>query len=117
MVRRLGNTNTRQDKRGVAKVVDDFGQKLLKSGYSLQQTRKITLNGIRGLERKIKNARVENKRLYRTSKNSLAERTKKKTIEKTTWYKGKRKKPNQKPLTSSGERRSSENHSQGEKVI
>ena len=67
-----------------------MGKKLLASGYSLNQVRIIVLNGIRGWERRRTKARTLGKGLFRTSKESMAGRIKKRTIGKTTWYKNKR---------------------------
>ena len=50
----------------------------------------IVLNGIRGWERRRTKARTLGKGLFRTSKESMAGRIKKRTIGKTTWYKNKR---------------------------
>ena len=79
MVRRLANTDVRQNREVIGQVVDQFGKKILTSGYTLRQTRKIVLNGIRGWERKKERALKENRKLFRTSKESLLGRIKKKT--------------------------------------
>ena len=52
MVRRLMNTKEElgAEKRGA--VVDRYARKLLQSGYSMDQTRKIVKNGIEGFESK-----------------------------------------------------------------
>ena len=88
--RRLAHTDERQEERTRAGVVDDFGKKLLTSGYSIHQVRTIALNGIRGWERRRTRARKLGKGLFRTSRESMAGRIKKRTIGKTTWYKKKR---------------------------
>ena len=90
LVRRLGNTDVRQPRKVVAEVVDMFGKKLLTSGYSMDQTRRIVLSGIRGWERKKSVARAERRTLFRTSAGSLSGRLKKKTIGRTTWYRKKK---------------------------
>ena len=68
IVRRLANTDVRQNREVIGQVVDQFGKKILTSGYTLRQTRKIVLNGIRGWERKKERALKENRKLFRTSK-------------------------------------------------
>ena len=52
LVRRLGNTGLRQEEGTMEEVIDQFGKKILTSGYSLTQARKILINGIRGWEKK-----------------------------------------------------------------
>ena len=47
LVRRLGNVDDQQNKEMIKTVVDSYSQKLLTSGYSRVQTRRIILNGIR----------------------------------------------------------------------
>ena len=91
LARRLGNTDERQDSIVVGGVVDKFCQKLLTSGYSPTQTRKITLCGIRGWERRKIRARTERGKLFRTSEYSRSGRIKKKTTGKNNWFRKKRK--------------------------
>ena len=91
LARRLGNTDERQDRRIVGGVVDKFCQKLLTSGYSFSQTKKITLCGIRGWERRKIRARSERGRLFRTSEESRGGRIKKKTTGRNNWFRKKKK--------------------------
>ena len=79
LVRRLGNTDQRQDDKVRRDVVDQFAKKIITSGYSVQQARKIILNGIRGWERKVVRSRKDGK-LYRTAKESFQGR-----VKKTSW--------------------------------
>ena len=57
LVRRLGNTDTRQSSALMGEVVDQFSKKILTSGYNLKQVRKISINGIRGWERKLEKSK------------------------------------------------------------
>ena len=93
LVRRMGNTDVRLGNKVMTKVIDQFGKKLLTSGYTLSQSRKIALSGIRGWERKLKRAEGKIRSLFRTSEESMKGRIRKKAVGKTTWYK-KRKKDN-----------------------
>ena len=70
--------------------LDDFAVKLLTSGFSLEQSRRIILSGIRGYEGKIQRRKLEMAPLYRTSEDSGASRAKKKILGKSTWFKGKK---------------------------
>ena len=47
-MRRLFNTMEELPKEDKWCIIDDYSQKLLDSGYSLDQTRKIIINGVRG---------------------------------------------------------------------
>ena len=109
LVRRLGNTDTRQVKNTLGEVVDQFGRKLMTSGYSLKQARKITLGGIRGWERKLERAKTEGRRIFKTSGDSLSGRIKKKTLGKTNWFK---KRKNKSPKTP-GDRNNEEGKTGG----
>ena len=100
LMRRLANTDSRQERRVVAEIVDKFCVKLLTSGYSPKQVRRITLIGSRGWEKKLEIARREGKSIFRTSKESLPSRIKKKLTGKTSWY---RKKANKKKTDSTKE--------------
>ena len=68
--------------------IDDFAIKIITSGYSLEQARRIILGGIRGYEAKVLRRKVGNTPLYRTAEESGASRTKKKILGKSTWFKG-----------------------------
>ena len=71
-------------------VLDQFAKKVLTSGYSLVQTRRIALNGVRGWENKRVRRLQDGPRLLRTGKESLSSRIKKRTTGKTTWFRKKR---------------------------
>lgn len=68
------------------KVVEDYGQKLANSGYSMDQIRQIVVAGIRGYGSKVVRRRKEGKPLRRTAKESLTARIRKKLLSKTNWY-------------------------------
>ena len=92
VIRRLLNTGggvTNEVRRGI---LDNFGVKLLTSGYSIEQARRITLAGIRGFERKIERRKKEGKPLYRTAKESGESRRRKKLVGKSSWFRDQKKK-------------------------
>ena len=69
-------------------IVDEYGQKLLNSGYSLEVTRRIIVAGLKGYERKLMNSRKPGgKKLLRTAKESYEGRVRKKLMAKTNWFK------------------------------
>ena len=81
-------------------VVDDYAQKLLNSGYSIESTRKIIIAGLKGYERKLRNSRKEGgSKLLRTAKESYKTRTRKKLLEKTEWFKDSKKRPREDDLS------------------
>ena len=104
MVRRLANTDPRRSKEEHCRVVDMFAQKLLTSGYSQNQARKIILSGIRGWERRRIRARNEGRRVYRTAKQSAAGRSRRKVLGKSTWFR-KRKVEKEDGIKKTGNRR------------
>ena len=53
-------------------IVDDYARKLLTSGFSVYQTRRILVNGIKGYENKRRRCLAKRTRLHRSSKESLA---------------------------------------------
>ena len=72
-------------------VIDNYAVKILTSGYSLVQTRKIILSGLRGYEAKVRRRTDEGVPLYRTSEDSGTSRAKKKILGQSTWFKGRTK--------------------------
>ena len=91
LIRRLSHTDLRQDRRTTCEVIDQFGKKVLTSGYSIHQTKKIVLAGIRGWDRKVKRMKQDNDgKIFRTNRESVKMRTRKKILGKTHWYKSKK---------------------------
>ena len=92
LVRRLCNTRESMGAVELGAVVDGYGQKLTNSGYTQDQVCRILVNGVKGFEgRKIRCSR-EGRKLYRTAKESMGARFKKKMLSKYSWYKGARSK-------------------------
>ena len=57
LIRRLLNTSERLGLEDRIKVVDKYSQKLLNSGFKIEQVRTIVVNGVKGYERKVKESR------------------------------------------------------------
>ena len=53
MIQRMMNTSEDLDDSVRAEVVDDYAQKLINSGFKLDQTRNILVGGLTGYERKL----------------------------------------------------------------
>ena len=92
LVRRLNNTRETMGAEELGAVVDGYGQKLINSGYSHDQVRRILVNGIKGFEGRKVRCSKEGRNLYRTAKESMGARFKKKMLSKYSWYKGARSK-------------------------
>ena len=90
MVRRLLNTKEELGAKNRGIVVDKYAKKLLLSGYSKEQTRRIIKNGIKGFEGKRRSRIAKGLPLRNTAAGSSKNRFLKKLIGKTTWYKRKR---------------------------
>ena len=91
LVRRLLNTSESLGMENRIKVVDDYSQKLLNSGYRREQVQRIIVNGIKAYERKLKEHRDGIRNLHRTAGESGGARSRKKLLDKSEWFKGKRK--------------------------
>ena len=88
LVRRLCNTGESLGAREKCRVVDSYAQKLSNSGYSLEQVRRILVNGIKGFEGRKLRCQREGRPLYRKAVQSQGARMRKKLLAKTSWYKG-----------------------------
>ena len=86
------NTKEGQPDSTRAEVIDRYGIKLLSSGYSKDQTKKIVVNGIKGYLRKRERRKTAGRghRIHLTSEESHATRMKKKMLGKSSWYRNKR---------------------------
>ena len=69
-------------------MVDQYGRKLLSSGYDIDHCRRILVAGIKGYEGKVLRCGQEGRKLRRTAKLSQGARYKKKLLSKATWFKG-----------------------------
>ena len=99
LVRRLASTDGRQERKVICAVIDQYAQKLLTSGYNLEQVRRIILNGIRGWERRKARAEAEGRKVYRTGKESAQDRYRKKILGKTEWFRKTGRKEDKLPTT------------------
>ena len=112
LVRRLLNTKEELPIWYRAQVVDDYGRKLLTSGYGYNQTKKILANGAKGYLAKVTRLREQGgRRIYRTAEESSKGRARKKLLGKTAWYKDRssKKKVGEQLTTLGGRSRNSRN--------
>ena len=90
-VRRLLTTKEDLGAEYKGAVIDQYGKKLLHSGFNMEQTRKILKNGIKGYIGKLKNRIRAGRKLRSTAQESLGSRNMKKLLSKTNWYRKKKK--------------------------
>ena len=92
LTRRLLNSSESLGNKERVRVVDVYTQKLINSGYGVEQIRRNVINGIKGYERKLKESKEGGRRLHRTSAESSGKRAKKKLMDKTEWFRNSKKK-------------------------
>ena len=90
LVRRLSNTREDLPHKFRAEVVNCYGVKLLTSGYSYEQVRRILVNGAKGYLAKLARRTANGGRLHRTAQESSGMRMKKKLLNKSNWYRDRR---------------------------
>ena len=71
------------------KLVDEFTRELKNSGYTRRRAREIVVCGLLGVERKKLRRERQGQKFHRRGKSTFTERTKKKLIGKTAWFKNK----------------------------
>ena len=91
VVRRLNNTHEALGRSQIARVVDGYGQKLLNSGYKIEQVIAILVRGIRGYEGRKLRCKKEGRKLKSIAMESSLRRRRKKLLSRATWYKKSRK--------------------------
>ena len=96
MTRRMMNTSEQLDIDKRVGVVNDYAQKLINSGFGIDQSRTIIVGGLVSYERRVKISKDEKlpgwRPLHEGAGFRKAQRMKKKILSKSTWFKtGKRK--------------------------
>ena len=91
LVRRLSNTKEDLPSKFKADVVNCYGVKLLTSGYSYEQVRRILVTGAKGYLTKLGRRTSKGGRLHRTAQESSGMRMKKKLLGKSNWFRDKKK--------------------------
>ena len=87
VVRRLYNTRDNQGATVREQILDSYAQKLRNGGYSVEQTQKIIVNGIKGMEGRKRRCLELGRKLRRTAKESRSSRYLKKLTAKSNWFK------------------------------
>ena len=92
LVRRLLNTRVELSPRFREGVIDQYGTKLMTSGFGREQAKKILVNGIKGYVSKMRRRQAGGrKRIHNTADESRGSRMKKKLVGKSSWYRPKQK--------------------------
>ena len=111
LVRRLLTTRESVPDKVRWEIIDDFAQKLLNSGYPLDQTRRIIVAGLKGYEKKLKESSIPGgKKLHRTSQESSASRAWRKLTGKSDWFGDENKKLEQETIGSPPDGLKAEDH-------
>ena len=90
LTRRMLTTSERVSDSVRRLIVDEYAQKLLNSGYSIEVTRSIILAGLKGYEKKLRRSKQEGRKVLRTARESYTKRTQRKLLAKTEWFKDKK---------------------------
>jgi hypothetical protein len=107
VIRRMRNTSELLPMAVRNGIVKDYGQKLLNSGYSLDQARKICMAGLKGYESDLKESRRPGgRKLHRSAAESSGSRYRKKLTGKSEWFRTPR-------TTEDNDREDSSNHFSG----
>ena len=92
LVRRLSNINYHKIPiEEQIDIIENFTRQMKNSEYDRKHVREAVVSGVLGWKRKILRREKEGTPFYRSAKSTLRIRCKKKIMEKTTWYKSKRK--------------------------
>ena len=93
LVRRMMNTKEDRPDSFRATIIDKYGVKLMTSGYSKEQSRRILVSGMKGYLRKKERRKQAGRggRIHLTSQESQQSRIRKKLIGKSSWYKSRKK--------------------------
>ena len=89
LVRRFVNTSEELGDEIMIDIVDEYSQKLVNSGYPLEQVRRTVVSGIRGYGNRKLRCIKAGRKLRRTGAAGKSGRTRNKLLEKTSWYKRK----------------------------
>ena len=113
VVRRLSKINVSKiDRIEVIEVMNNFTQEMKNSGYERKEAMEIIKSGMIGWKRKLQRRSKEDQGFYRSAASTVCQRYKKKLLEKTNWYR-KRKREEEAPFP--GEREKGENGAGGKR--
>ena len=91
LVRRVSNIHRDVLHDELEGVIEHYISQLKSSGYNRKQARETVVCGIVGWRRKLERREKKGQKQYQEAKDTLEKRTDDQLLEKTTWYKGDRK--------------------------
>ena len=86
LMRRLGNIDHLVEHEEKMEIIEKFVREMKNSGYERKAAREAVISGLRGLKRRREKKRGNGQNFYRTAKETLPERMRRKLMESTTWY-------------------------------
>ena len=86
VIRRMLNCSEHIPLEARREVIDDFGQKMVNSGHSVEDTRRNLISGLKGWKSKVARCKIQGHPLHRTAKQSSGSRRLKKLVGKATWF-------------------------------
>ena len=89
VVRRMRNTSEKVNMKERIAHLDKFAQKLINSGYSMEQAKNITVAGLKGYQKALDKATKEGRSIHISAAEGAASRNQKKLLSKTQWFKEK----------------------------
>ena len=89
VIRRCRNTCHLLPQTDKNEVLDQFTVKLISSGHSREQATRILVSGLRGYEKQLKKHLSGEKLLHRPHKDGVKERSRKKLLSKSSWFRPK----------------------------
>ena len=90
LIRRMSKVHLSIGQEERLSIVEKFIKQLKTSGYSRLQAREAVVSGLVGMKRKMDRKHKLGEEMYRSAASTLKPRLKKKLLEKTSWYKDKR---------------------------
>ena len=92
LIRRMLNTKEDLAVEYKTRIIEDYSQKIINSGYSRDQVKRIILGGIKGYFGKIRRRRrmYNRRRVHMTARETGGTRWRKKLLGKTTWYRSRK---------------------------
>ena len=91
LVRRLSNVSEGVDFEESLQIVNHYTKQLKNSGYEWKQSREIVICGLRGYLNKCDRREKAGETFYRKAGKTLNKRVRKKLLEKTSWFKSRKK--------------------------
>ena len=91
LIRRMSHINEKISQEERDSVVNDYIDRLVRSGYTEEQVRQIIQSGLTGYVKKLQRAKRTGTPFHRPARMTLKTRMKKKLIQRESWYKNSKK--------------------------